>query len=362
MVGDGPVDIVFVPGFVSHVEIGGSLLPFRRVWERLAAFSRLVVFDKCGTGLSEHTETVPTLEQRMDDVRAVMDAAECERAAVVAQSEGGPMGCSSRLEVLQAVAFQDAPVDESTRLLLGRAQRNAATPARAVAAVRFGLECDVRDVLPVISAPTLVLHRTGDPFVPVDSGRYLADRIRDAKYVERPGEFRLSATGRDYEMIDEIEECITGRRHVPTFDRVLTTVLFTDIVGSTERAAQVKDQRWTEVLDAHNAGVRPELARFEGQEVVTAGDGLLAASDGPTRAIRCAQAVAARSRSIGIDVRAGLHSGECEVRDEGYAGKTLHIGSRVGAIAGPGEVLVTSTAGDLVIGSGFEFEDAARTY
>jgi class 3 adenylate cyclase len=259
--------------------------------------------------------------------------------------------------VLRPIAFQDSPREEATQRLLARVERNAATPALAAAALRFGAQSDVRHVLPSVSASTLVLHRTGDPLIPVECGRYLAEHIDGAKYVEMPGRFHLSATGQDEEILDEIEEFLTGQRHVPDTDRVLKTVLFTDIVGSTERAAQLKDRRWKELLDEHDALVRRELERFNGHEVNTTGDGFLAAFDGPARAIRCAQAIASRSHGIGVDVRAGLHSGECEVRGEDLAGMTVHIGSRVAARAAPGEVLVTSTVRDLVIGSGFEFAE-----
>jgi len=408
VVGDGPLDVVFIPGFVSHVEVGWDVLPFRRMWERLAAFSRLIIFDKRGTGLSDRTERIPTLEERMDDVRAVMDAAGSEQAALVGISEGGPMellfaatypertsalvlwasfarsiqgddypiGTSHEVaeatfewvarawgqgRVIRAIAFQDTPREEEAMLrTLARAERNAATPALAAATLRFGALTDVRHVLPSISASTLVLHRTGDPLIPVECGRYLADNIEGAKYVELPGDFHLSGTRQDEEMLDEIEEFLTGERHVPEVDRVLKTVLFTDIVGSTERAAQLKDQRWKELLDAHDTVVRRELERFQGQEVQTTGDGFLAAFDGPARAIRCARAITDRSRAIGVDVRAGLHSGECEVRGKDLAGLTVHIGARVAAQAGPGEVFVTSTVRDLVIGSGFEFDDRGR--
>jgi class 3 adenylate cyclase/pimeloyl-ACP methyl ester carboxylesterase len=403
-VGDGPIDVVFIPGFVSHLEVAWELFPSRRMWERLAAFSRLIVFDKRGTGLSDRTERLPTLEERMDDVRAVMDASGCQRAAFVAPSGGGPMALlfaatypertsalvlwasfarrvrapgypfgvdADRAEstlrqveqawgsgdVFRAVAFQDAPADAATQRLFARAERNSATPGLAVAALQFAFQSDVRHVLSSISAPTLVLHRVGDPMVPVGCGRYLADHIGSAKLIELPGNFHLSATGRDDNMLDAIEEFLTGHRHVPEFDCVLKTVLFTDIVGSTERAAQLKDRQWTDLLDAHNALVREELERFQGQEIDTAGDGFLAAFDGPARAITAAQAIRSRARGIGLELRAGLHSGECEVRGERLAGMTLHIGARVAALSGPGEVLVTSTVRDLVIGERFEFED-----
>jgi class 3 adenylate cyclase len=405
-VGEGPFDLVLVPGFVSHLELNWEE-PGRALQERLASFSRLILFDKRGTGLSDRPGGLPDLETRMDDVRAVMDAAGSERAALVGTSEGGPMellfaatypertsalvlwasfartiqgedypfGNSAETaestfewvrrawgqgRVIDRIAFQDAPRDESMQRQLARFERNSATPALAAAALRFGAQTDVRLVLPSVSAPALVLHRTGDPLIPVECGRYLAEHIEGAKYVELAGPFHLSGAGQDETMLDEIEEFLTGKRHVPEIDRVLKTVLFTDIVGSTEQAAQLKDRRWKEVLDAHDATVRRELERFHGQEVKTTGDGFLAAFDGPARAIRCAQAIASRSRAIGIDVRAGLHSGECEVRGEDLAGMTVHIGARIAVLARPDEVLVTSTVRDLVIGSGIGFDDRGR--
>jgi pimeloyl-ACP methyl ester carboxylesterase len=404
VVGDGPLDVVFVPGFVSNVEWGWELRPWREAWSRIASYARLIAFDKRGTGLSDRTERLPTLEERMDDVRAVMDAAGSERAALVGISEGGPMsllfaatypdrttalvlwasfarstqapdypvGVPADLaemtfglteerwgsgRVIRAVAFHDAPRDEATLRLLARAERNAATPSMAAAALRFGAACDVRGVLPAISVPTVVIHRTGDRLIPVECGRYLAEHIPGAKYIELPGDFHLSAIGRDEEVADEIEEFLTGRRHVPEIDRVLKTVLFTDIVDSTARAADLGDRRWRELLDRHDSVVRGELDRFGGVWVNTTGDGFLAAFDGPARAIRCAQAISEQTRLLGLEVRAGLHSGECEVRGDDLAGMTVHIGARIAALADPGEVLITSTVRDLVIGSDFEFAD-----
>ena len=404
--GEGPLDVVFVPGFVSHVELGWEVPPYARIFHRLSAFARLIVFDKRGTGLSDRTVDVPTLEERMDDVRAVMDAAGSERAAIVGISEGGPMallfaatypervtalvlwdtyaralaapdypaGSPPELfdetlrivekywgvgRVVRFMFLQDAPEDEETRQLLARAERNCATPAMAVAALRFVGPMDVRHVLSSISAPTLVLHRSGDPPIPVEQGRYLAEHIPGARFVELAGDFHLSATGQDEDALDEIEEFLTGVRpeKVPAPDRVLKTVLFTDIVDSTARAASEGDRRWHELLDAHDVAIRKQLGRFRGDEVKTTGDGFLAAFDGPGRAINCAQEIATRSRELGLEIRAGLHTGECELRGDDLAGIAVHIGARVASLAGPGEVLVTSTVRDLVAGSGIEFTD-----
>jgi class 3 adenylate cyclase/dienelactone hydrolase len=258
--------------------------------------------------------------------------------------------------VFRAVSTQDAPMDEATDRFLARYERNAATPAMARDAIRFSMQTDVRHAVPAISAPTLVVHRTGDPFIPVGHGRYLADNISGARFVEYPGDFHLSSTGADGLILDEIEEFLTGHRYAAEVDRVLKTVLFTDIVGSTARLAEVGDSRFEQLLDDHDAAIRQELARFDGEEVNTTGDGFLATFDGPARAIRCAQSITRQSRGVGVEVRAGLHTGECDVRGADLAGMTVHIGARVADLAGAGEVLVTSTVRDLVIGSGFHFE------
>jgi class 3 adenylate cyclase len=373
----------------------------------LSRFGRLVTFDKRGVGLSDRTTELPTLEQRMDDVRAVMDAANCERAAVVGMSEGGPMALLfaatypervsalvlwvtfARLawapdypigidvqeaepffdqieeswghgRVMPLISTQDAPDDEATRRRFARFERSSATPAMAAAANRFALHIDARHALSAISAPTLVIHRTGDPLVNVAHARYLAEHIPGARFSEYPGDFHESALGEDEEVLDEIEEFLTGTRQEREIDRVLKTIMFTDIVASTKRAVSMGDRRWHEVLDAHDSTVRGELERFQGKEVKTIGDGFLAAFDGPARAIRCAQAITDKAEDMGLEIRAGLHTGECVVRGDDLAGIAVHIGARVGSLAGPSEVLVTSTVRDLVTGSGVEFHDRGR--
>jgi class 3 adenylate cyclase/esterase/lipase len=401
--GDGPIDIVFVQGFVSHVELAWETPTFAGIFNRLATFSRLIVFDKRGTGLSDRTARMPTLEERMDDMRAVMDAAGSERAALIGISEGGPMSLlfsatypertlalvlwatfarnlwapdypigidSERAargyhfiqarwgegRVLRRVSMQDAPDDPVVQQLLARYERNSATPAAAVEALRFGVESDVRHILPAVSVPTLVVHHSGDPLIPVELGRYLAAHISGAQMAEFPGNFHLSAAGGDIALLDAIEEFLSrGPRRHPV-ERVLKTVLFTDIVSSTERAARLGDRPWRALLDAHDAMVRREIARAGGIEVKATGDGFLAAFDGPARAIRCAQAICAQARALGLELRAGLHTGECEVRGGDLAGIAVHIGARVAALAAPGEILVTGTVRDLVAGSGIEFE------
>ena len=403
VVGSGR-DVVFVAGSVSHVELGWEDPPTAPVHRRLSRFGRLITFDKRGVGLSDRTTDLPTLEERMDDLRAVMDAADCERAAVVGMSEGGPMAllfaatypervsalvlwatfarvawapdypegvdvqeaeefCDQIEEswghgrVMPLIATQDAPDDEATRRRFARFERSAATPAMAAAANRFPLYIDARPALNAISVPTLVIHRTGDPLVNIAHGRYLAEHIRGARFSEYPGDFHESARGKDEEVLDEIEEFLTGTRQERGIDRVLKTIMFTDIVGSTERAVSMGDRRWHDVLDAHDSAVRGELERFHGHEVKTIGDGFLAAFDGPARAIRCAQAITHKAADMGLEVRAGLHTGECMARGDDLAGIAVHIGASVGSLASPGEVLVTSTVRDLVTGSGVEFDD-----
>jgi DNA-binding SARP family transcriptional activator/class 3 adenylate cyclase len=404
--GSGP-DLVFVPGSLSHVELGWETPPWAAMNRRLSGFARMINFDKRGMGLSDRTERLPTLEERMDDVRAVMDAADCEKASIVGISEGGPMallfaatypervsalvlwGTFARMawapdypdgvdveateqicdyaegiwgqgRVTRELSTLDAPDDEATRRLLARWERAAATPALANAANRFALYIDARETLPVISAPTLVVHRTGDPMVGVVHGRYLAEHIRGARLAEFPGDFHFSGAGADEDALDEIEEFLTGTRQELEIDRVLKTIMFTDIVGSTERVVRMGDRRWHELLDDHRSTVRLELERFGGQEVRTIGDGFLAAFDGPARAIRCARAITDKDGADDLEVRVGLHSGECEVLEDDLAGVAVHIGARVGGLAGPREVLVTSTVRDLVTGSGIEFQERGR--
>ncbi|MGO9487988.1 MAG: alpha/beta fold hydrolase [Solirubrobacteraceae bacterium] len=401
--GKGP-DLVFVPGSLSHVELGWETPPMMQMFRRLSQFSRMITFDKRGTGLSDRSTELPTLEERMDDVRAVMDAAGCEKAAIVGISEGGPMALlfaatyPERVTALvlwatfarmtwapdypqgidpqighafcdqieqnwghglmwPLIATQDAPTDEATRRHLARMERSSATPAMAAAANRFSLLVDARHALSSISAPTLVVHRTGDPITSVEHARYVAAHIEGARLKEFPGEFHESYLDKDEEILDEIEEFLTGTRQDHEIDRVLKTVLFTDIAGSTERASRLGDRRWHELLEAHDSAVRRELERYHGQEVKSTGDGFLACFDGPARAIRCATAIGERTHSIGLEVRSGLHSGECVARGEDYAGVAVHIGARVAGLAEPGEVLVTGTVRDLVTGSGIEFVD-----
>ena len=406
VLGDGPIDLVLVLGFATHLELQWELAPFQRFCERLASFSRLIVFDKRGTGLSDPVAGAPTLEERIDDVRAVMDAAGSERAALFGISEGGPMSAlfaaihpgrtSARVlhgamartteapdypwaapadALREASAEFIAPFwgrdaegiltlfgpsiaeDPQAQDVISRLERNAASPAMVRRIFEMFLDIDVRDVLPTIRVPTLVLHRRQDRVVNWRAGRYLASQIPGARYVELEGIDHIPWIGDTDAVLGEIEEHLTGSRTAPEPDRVLATVMFTDIVGSTERAAELGDERWRAVLAAHQAATRRELDRFRGREVKNLGDGCLATFDGPARAIRCGRAIAEAARADGLEVRVGLHAGEVELLGDDVGGIAVHIAARVGALAGAGEVLVSGTVKDLVAGSGIAFED-----
>ena len=405
VVGDGPFDLVYVPGWVSNIELAWEYRQSAHVLRRLAAFSRLILFDKRGTGLSDRVpnDRLPTLEQRMDDVRAVLDAVGSERAALFGHSEGANMcvlfaatypGRMTALVTVGAFAkrirsadYPWAPTAEQreadARALeehgwaqididsyapsavgnaeferwLGAYLRQSANPGAAAALLRMNTQIDVRAVLKTIGVPTLVLHRTGDRDANVEEGRYLASRIPGARFVELPGEDHLMWVGDVDTLVDEIEEFLTGVRPAPDQDRVLATVLFTDIVDSTGLAARLGDRGWRDVLERHHAVVRQHLERFRGEEQDTAGDGFFATFDGPARAVRCALDVRDALRADGITIRAGLHTGECERMAGSFGGIAVHIGARVAAQAEPGEVLVSRTVRDLVAGSRLEFED-----
>jgi len=404
VVGDGPLDLVYVPGWVSNVELMWDEPGYVRLLRRLASFSRLVVFDKRGTGLSDRVpnDHLPTLEQRMDDVRAVMDAVGSARAALLGHSEGANMAAlfaatypqrASALVLLGAFAkrirsadYPWAPTAEERLALADQVEREwgkldltdmapsmegderfwahlaaysrrSASPAAAAALLRMNSQIDIRGILAAIRVPTLVLHRSGDRDAKVEEGRYIADRIPGARFVELPGEDHLIWAGEQEALLAEVEEFLTGVRPGPEHDRVLATVLFTDVVGSTERAAELGDRPWRWLLEQHHAAVRRELERWRGREVDTAGDGFLATFDGPARAIRCACAISDAVRPLGLEIRAGLHTGEVELVGEGVAGIAVHTGARVAAAADAGEVLVSSTVKDLVAGSGIEFEE-----
>jgi class 3 adenylate cyclase/pimeloyl-ACP methyl ester carboxylesterase len=403
VVGDGPFDLVLVPGAFSHVELWWEDPSAASFFRRLASFSRLILFDKRGTGLSDRVadNAMPTLEERMDDVRAVLDAVGSQSAALFGFSEGGPM-CAlfaatfperTRALVLYGsfatwrktsdhpwgltpetieaflttidqqwgegrsldVAAPSASGDERMRQWVGRIERLAGSPGAMITLFRMNLDIDVRHVLSAIRVPTLVLHRTDELLVEVGCGRYMAGSIPAAKYVELPGVDHLPWVGDADAIIGEIQEFLTGAREAPAFDRVLATVMFTDIVGSTERVAELGDRRWLALLDEHHAVVRRALARFRGNEVKTTGDGFLATFDGPARAVRCAHSIVEGIRELGVEVRTGLHTGECEMVGDDVRGIAVHTAARVAAAAAPGEVLVSSTVKDLVAGSGITF-------
>jgi class 3 adenylate cyclase len=397
--GSGPLDLVFIPGFVSNIDLWWEEPEWADFFSRLASFSRLILFDKRGTGLSDRMAGVANLEDRMDDVRAVMDAASCERAALFGVSEGGPMsllfaatyperasalvlyGCYARHptlsgkllqqnielidrawgtgELFATSFFPSKSSDERLRRTLGRRERQSASPAAAIAILQMNSEIDARHILPAIRVPTLVLHRVGDSRVTIDAGRYLAAHIPSAKYVELPGTnhvpiYEVDITDR---IVEEVEEFLTGSRSEPVLDRVLATVMFTDIVDSTRRAAELGDRQWRTLLDRHDDTVRQQLDRFRGQEVKNLGDGFLATFDGPARAVRCASSICELVRPLGIAVRSGLHTGEVELKRDDVAGIAVHIAARVAAEAEAGETVVSSTVRDLVAGSGLNFQD-----
>ena len=403
VVGDGPIALVYVPGWVSSIEVGWEDPASVHFFTRLAAFCRLILFDKRGTGLSDRVTDMPSLEVRMDDARAVMDAVGSEKAALFGTSEGGPM-CTlfsatypSRVSALimagsyarrtrapdypwgptdvEYRAWEDqmerawgtpfgfearAPsraTDQRFREWWARFLRMSASPAAARALTTMNGDIDIRHILPAIRVPTLILHSPRDAAIPFGASQYMAQRIPNAKLVELPGADHLVWLSDADFIVGEIEEFLTGVRHGVEPDRVLATVLFTDIVGSTEALARLGDRRWHEVLDNHHGVVRRELTRFRGREINTAGDGVFAAFDGPARAIRCACAISEGVVSLGLQVRAGLHTGECEIMGDDIGGIAVHIGARIAAFAEPNEVLVSSTVKDLVAGSGLGFQD-----
>jgi len=407
--GEGPCDLVYVPPFTSHVELSWQVASNARLIERLSSFSRLIRFDKRGTGMSDRVEGVPTLETRMDDVRAVMDAAGSEQAAVLGSSEGGPMsalfaatypercwalvlygtfacdrkapdypwgqtdeeyraeleeleGWGTPENVRETARYLHPDADEEELAAMETLLRQSASPGAAVALARMNREIDVRGVLGAIRVPTLVLFRSGDSPYIVGGSRYLAEHIPNATQVELGGTEHAMAAGNTPEILDEIERFLATtweQRQILEAEpeRVLATILFTDIVGSTAKAAELGDRGWREVLTQHHGLIRSELARYRGRELDTAGDGFFASFDGPARAIRCASEIAGSVKDLGIDIRAGLHTGECEVIDGKVGGIAVHIGARVASEAGAGEVLVSSTVKDLVAGAGIEFSE-----
>ena len=408
VVGSGPFDLVYVPGWVSNVELMWEEPRLAGFLEHLSSFSRLIVFDKRGTGLSDPVpdEDLPSLERRMDDVRAVMDAAGSERAALLGHSEGGNMcilfsatfpertsalvlvGCYAKRLRSEDYPWAPDPLDREREIReteqnwgredltaglapslvddaafqtwLARYFRLSASPRAAGALLRMNTQIDTRDVLPSIRVPSLLIYRTDDLDVLVEEGRWIASQIPESRLVELPGSDHLMWTGNADAILGEIEGFLTGVRTVPDADRVLTTVMFTDIVGSTQRAAELGDKEWSRLLEQHNAVVRQELARFRGHEVDTAGDGFLARFDGPARAVRCAIAAIEAVRPLGLEIRAGVHTGEVDLAADDIRGLAVHVGARISGLAGPGQALVSGTVKDLTAGSGLVFEDVGE--
>jgi pimeloyl-ACP methyl ester carboxylesterase/class 3 adenylate cyclase len=403
VVGDGPIDLVYAPGIWSNLDVMWDDPRWARFLDRLASFSRLIVFDMRGVGLSDRGPQPPYLESQMDDMTAVMDAAGSRSAVIFGGARGGAMSMlfaathpeRTKALVLYAgvaktVRSADHPYgktpeqqqvffdrfvsemgtgrnldlqgpggldDPSFRRWWARFERLVASPSAFRELAGILTDLDVRAVLPAIQAPTLLLHRVGDRIIPVDQSRYLAATIPDARLVELPGDDHIPFLGDRDALVDEIEEFVTGNRPRPEADRVLSTVLFTDIVGSTERQAELGDRAWKELVLAHHSVVRDALARWRGIENDTAGDGFYATFDGPARAVRCALEVTERVRDLDIEIRAGVHTGECEIIDSKCGGIAVSTGARIASLAGPSQVLVSQTVKDLVAGSGLVFLD-----
>ena len=400
--GYGDVDLLFVPGWVSHIEHAWEEPSFAPFLERMASFSRLILMDRRGTGLSDPVEHLPTLEERMDDVRAVLDAAGSERAFLMGISESGPMCtlfaasypertaglilCNTfardRLAEVRPPAKREKLLrgyqawieenwgtgvtakmfarsragDEAFVASWGRFERRAVSPGGMKKIIEMSMDTDVRHVLSSIRVPTVVIHREEDP-LPIALGRYLADHIPGARWVPVPGVDHFPWIGDTAPILDELEHFVTGTRKEIEPDRILATLLFVDIVDSTRELAARGDRGWADLLSRFYGVIRRELERFHGQEIDSAGDGLFATFDGPARGIRCAWAVRQAVAPLGIRIRAGLHTGECERMGDKVGGIAVHLGARVCGAAGPDEVWVSSTVKDLVAGSGLRFAE-----
>jgi len=397
--GDGEVDLVFVPGFISHIENAWEEPGCAGWLQRLGSFSRVIMFDKQGTGLSDRGGELPGMDERMDDVRAVMDAESIERAAIFGISEGGSLATlftathpdRSRALILYGAFARFKswfPTKEALNELLlyvdkdwgsgkslpmfapskkddlafrqwwGKFERLGASPGAVKTLMRMNSQIDTSDILDSVNVPTLIMHRTDDVAVDVEGGRFLAQRIPDAKYVELSGSDHLPWVGKNRnQILDEMAEFLTGEWRPFEADRILATVLFTDIVDSTRHAVEMGDQQWRELLDRHNRMMYKNIARFRGRAIKSTGDGFLATFDGPARAIRCAAAASEEVRQLGIEIRAGLHTGEIELIGDDIGGIAVHIASRVLGQAGDNKVWVSRTVKDLVVGAGFEFTD-----
>jgi class 3 adenylate cyclase len=393
---EGPRDIVFVPNWFTNCELAPELPSLQGWIDAMTSLGRLIFFDQPGTGASDPVSpgALPTLEQWADSITAVLDDLQSREAVLIAIPGALPAAAlfaathpsrTTALIVLegnadpssipdleglhtalvamwgtgelQRVMNPEMPWNDEIRMTWGRMERLAASPGTVALMLRLTAAMDVRAVLPTVGVPTLVLQHADDPLITPAQGKLVADQVPGAKYVELPGRNGYHCVEPWRESFYEIAEFLTGHQAEVADDRVLATVLFTDIVDSTRRAAQMGDRDWRALLDAHDAVVRAQLVRFRGREVSTSGDGFLATFDGPQRAIRCAMAIRDAVAALGIQVRAGLHTGECEIRGDDIGGIAVHIGARVSAFAGPNEVLVSSTLRDLVIGSGLEFED-----
>ena len=402
--GEGPVDLLLAPGYLTHLEQNQWWPGYEHFLERLRSFSRLILFDRRGTGLSDRILALGSFEELLDDIRAVLDATSSEKVALVGQAEGGPMCAlfaatfpertsalvlnasyarrmwapdypwglddASRKRILEGyearwgserfalrALARSMEGDAEFRRWYTQACRFAGTPGSARAWFEAQMQIDIREVLPAIRVPTLIVHRIDDPVVPIQASRHLAENISGSKLVELPGEDHFPFVGDADGLVDEVEEFLTGSRPTREPDRVLATVLFTDIVGSTEHAAELGDRRWTELLAEHHRIVRTELDRHRGKIVRIEGDGALSTFDGPARAVNCATAILRALTSLGLEIRAGLHTGEIELAATGAEGIAVHIGARVASLAAPGEVLTSSTVKDLVVGSGIAFVD-----
>jgi class 3 adenylate cyclase len=403
VLGSGPFDLVFVHGWVSHLDLQWEEPHLAAFLNRLASFARLIILDKRGTGLSDRValSELPTLEKRMDDLRAVMDAAGSESASLFGTSEAGAMCLlfaatypnrvrsvltfGSYAKRIRSTDYPWAPTREEREAAyreipatwgtttgleavfpsmignpafeewLGAYFRAAASPAAAVALLRMNSEAEIRAILPTVRVPALIMNRIEDGDVRVEEARYIASQIPGATLKLFPGADHVPWVGHQEDILGEIEEFLTGVRHADTYDRVLATILSTDIAGSTELVTRLGDRSWRDLLARHHAVVRRELQRYRGREIDTAGDGFFAAFDGPARAIRCAKAVIGETANLGVEVRAGLHTGECEVLGDKLTGIAVHTAARVAATASPGEVLVSATVRDLVAGSGITF-------
>jgi pimeloyl-ACP methyl ester carboxylesterase/class 3 adenylate cyclase len=406
VIGDGPIDLLWVPGFVSNMEAAWQSPQQASFMRRLAAFCRLIMFDKRGTGMSDRGSQIFTLEQRMHDVQAILDEIGSERAALFGVSEGGPMSLlyaatyperTAALVLYGSYAKRSWAPDypfgwkpEQWERVLGNIEHNwgtpqgsniamyapslmkrpdaaerlagyfrsGASPGAAAAIMKMNRDIDVRNILPSIRTPTLILHKTADRVSEIAHARYLAQHIPDAKLIELPGIDHIYwADGGDV-IVDHIEQFLTGRRQVRQPERVLATVMFADIAGSTEHAARIGDRQWRELLEKFYQKVRDVLAQYRGREINTSGDGFLASFDGPARAVRCAMAIREEVRALGVEVRCGLHTGECEIVADDLAGIAVHTGARVAGLAASGEILVSQTLRDLVAGSGLSFAEA----